>query len=322
MAYHVGICKVEYHHVVLAAVYALHGLFRDLIRAHFGFKVICGHLGGGDKRPVLAGIWGLHAAVEEERNVRVLLRFSYPQLRKPMRGHVFAKRIRKRFRLECNRKLILKRFIVLRHGNIGEREAAVPPFKAGEIIEKVCAGYLARPVRTEVEEYNAVIRFNLGYRRAVFGYDHRHDEFIRNARVIGSLHGLHGVCRVYAFAVCHCGIGLFNALEAVVPVHCIVAAHYGCNLAAAKLAQLGLKLLNVSLTAFGRNVAPVHKAMHIHLFKPLLLCKLYKGIKMVQVAVHAAIGTKAEKVQLCAALLAAVHGRIERGIFKKVAVLY
>ena len=37
---------------------------------------------------------------------------------------------------------------------------------------------------------------------------------------------------------------------------------------------------------------------------------------------HAAIGAQAEKVQLCAALLAAVHGRIERGIFKKVTIVY
>ena len=80
MADHIRIGKVEYHHVILAALYALYSLFGYLVCAHFRLKVVCRHLGRWYQHPVLIRIGRFNAAIEEERDMGIFFGFGYAQL--------------------------------------------------------------------------------------------------------------------------------------------------------------------------------------------------------------------------------------------------
>ena len=80
MTYHVAVCKVEYHDLVLAALYLFHRSVAYLVSAHFGLHIESGDLRGIDKDPVFAGVSRFYAAVEEEGDVSVFLRFGNSEL--------------------------------------------------------------------------------------------------------------------------------------------------------------------------------------------------------------------------------------------------
>ena len=69
----------------------------------------------------------------------------------------------------------------------------------------------------------------------------------------------------------------------------------------------------------GRDIAPVEKAVQI---SPdlLLLAQLEQGEKVLDVAVNAAVGQKAEQVDGAAGLLRMVDGAEQSGIAVKIAV--
>ena len=90
---HVRVGEVENHHVVLAAFDALDRFVRHLKRTHLRLEVIRRHLRGGNQRAVFAGIRRFHAAVEEERDVRILFGLRNAQLRQPVLRQIRAKRI-------------------------------------------------------------------------------------------------------------------------------------------------------------------------------------------------------------------------------------
>ena len=84
--------------------------------------------------------------------------------------------------------------------------------------------------------------------------DGRNYELVGNARIVARLHGMYGVGIIVTLAVYHGGICLFYPLKAVVPVHGVIASHYGGYFTHAYLGYLPLVFLNEPLAAFGRNV--------------------------------------------------------------------
>ena len=73
-------CIFEDDHVVFAGIDGVDRLLRQLRRGHFWLQVIGRHLRARDEQPVLAREGRLAAAVEEVRDVGVLLRLGHVQL--------------------------------------------------------------------------------------------------------------------------------------------------------------------------------------------------------------------------------------------------
>ena len=320
MAHHVGIGKVENHHVVLAALDALYRLLSYLICAHFGLQVIGGYLGGGDKAAVFVLVGGFHAAVEEEGYVSILLGLCDAQLGLALCRKILAQGVVKMLGLEGNLHLVAEGLVILGHAYVMNGEEAVPALKAVKVLKDEGAGDLAGPVGAEVVEDHAVVCLDSSNGGAVFGNYHRQNELIGNACVVGILHGLYGVCGVYALAVYQRSVCLFNALIAVVPVHGVVAAHYGGDLANAYLGDLLLIVFNVALAALGGHVTAVHEAVDVYLFKALTLCKLQQAKEVILMAVYAAGAGEAVNMQGGIMLFAVFHCAQESGIFKEVAL--
>ena len=95
MADHVAVGEVQNDHVVLVLIDAGKYCVSHFIGAHFGLQIEGRNLLRGRRRnqdAILAGEGALFAAVEEERDVRVLLRFGDAQLGLAALGQVFAHR--------------------------------------------------------------------------------------------------------------------------------------------------------------------------------------------------------------------------------------
>ena len=176
---HVAVGEVQDDDVVGAGVDALDAFVADLERAHLGLEVIGRDLRRGDEHAVLTGVLFLDAAVEEERDMRVLLRLGDAQLRHAELAQILAEPIlhgdaRPRdghVRHGC---------VILRAADVGSRKELA--LEAVEIGVDDGAGNLAGTVGTEVEADDAVIVGN----RALAVADDGLDELIRDARVIGA----------------------------------------------------------------------------------------------------------------------------------------
>ena len=80
MAHHVAVGVVEDHHVILFGADGFQRLSGDLGGRHLRQQVEGGHLAGRHQDPVLPLVGGFDAAVEEEGDMRVLLRLGNVQL--------------------------------------------------------------------------------------------------------------------------------------------------------------------------------------------------------------------------------------------------
>ena len=65
--------------------------------------------------------------------------------------------------------------VILSHADVIEREEAVLPFKAGELLVNKGTGNFPCSVRTEVEENNGIVRLD----RCVFKADGGKNKFVR-----------------------------------------------------------------------------------------------------------------------------------------------
>ena len=253
--------------------------------------------------------------------MRVFFRFRNAKLRLSQRGQVSAKRIGQALRPESDLHPIAKRFIILRHADVIQREEAVSPRKAIELRQDECARDLPRAVRPEVEEDNAVVLPDRSHRRAVFRNDNGHHKLIRHARIIRSLHRRLRVFRQNAFSIDQRRICLFHALKPVVPVHGIIAPHHGRNLTAAERFKLVLQRMDVAFAAFRRHIASIHKAVDEHILQAVVPRQLHECIQVRQVTMYAAVAAKAVKVQRGTVLFAVFDRAEESGIFEEVPVL-
>ena len=219
--------------------------------------------------------------------------------------------------LGLERHLDIRHFgVVLGHADIGQGEEPVPAGKSGKIRIHEGAGDLPRPVGTEVEKHHAVAGLDLSVRRA----DHGHDEFVGDTGGIGLGHRIRGVGVLYPFAVHHGGIGLFDPLPAVVPVHRVVAAHHRCDPARPDAGELGLQVLDISLARGRRHVPAVHQAMDEDPLHALTLGQLQQAVKMGVVAVHPAVRKQTREMQGRARLFGVLYCVEQGGILKKVSV--
>ena len=154
VAHHVAVGEVQDDDVIRAGVDALDALVADLPGAHLGLEVVGGHLGGGHQHPVLAGVLLFHAAVEEEGDVGVLLRFGDAQLGHAHGAEVLAQAVFHRDPGPGHQH-IGHGGVVLGVADVGGGE--ILPLEAVEIRVHNGPGDLPGPVGTEVEENDAVI---------------------------------------------------------------------------------------------------------------------------------------------------------------------
>ena len=213
-------------------------------------------------------------------------------------------------------KYVFNCLVVLRHTHITDVKGAA--FKPVKIRVNYRAGKLPRPVGTEVEEYDGVAVADLSTVLTAEG----HNEFIRNILSIAVLNRRRGVVLKGRFAANNRIIVKLYPVPALVAVHSVITAAHGGNFADSRFVKLLLKRLYISLSACGRNIPPVHKAMNIQLFNAEAFRHVYKGKKVLYVAVYAPVGKKPHKVQGAAALLCVFHGGNKSGVFEKFAVAH
>ena len=245
----------------------------------------------------------------------ILLGLGNAQLRFALFCQIFAHHVCKHLRTE--RHLHVRHCgVVLRKAHVIQRKTAVAALEARKTVVYKGARNLPRAVGTEVEEHNAVP----GRYAAALTRDGRHDKFIRYALGVAVRHHLCGRA-VHALAVHHRGVGLLHALPAVIAVHRVVAARDRGNSANADLVHFGLQFLDKALAGIGRHIAAVHDGMHINLLQARAPGHFQQRIQVRIVAVHAAIGNKANQVQRSAVFFDALHRARKRGVFKEAAVL-
>ena len=317
MAHHVAVGKVQDHHVVFAALDALDGLGGDLRLAHLGLEVVGGHLGGGDQAPVLPGEHGLHAAVEEEGHMGVLLRLGDAKLGHVLLGDIFAENVVQALLGEGNDHI--GHGCVIGGGtHVVYLKEALFPLKAGKIGIHEGAGDLSGTVGAEVHEDDGVAFSDPGVLRR----DHRHHELVRHPGVIAGLHRAHRVANEtgLALAVYHGLVGPLDAVPVGVPVHGVVAAGDGGNLGPVLVAGL-LHLGHEALAGGGGYVAAVHEAVDKNPGAAQLVGHLHRRLDVGDMAVHAAVGHQTVDVHRLTRLLGGQHGAFVGGVFKKIPVL-
>ena len=195
VADHVAVGKVEDDHVIFAAVQPGEQLVGDQVGAHLRLQVVGRNLRGVDQRAVLARGYRLHAAVEEEGDVRVLLGLGDAQLLQALLGDVFAKGVVEALRLEGNLYVRHGR-VVLGHADVVQREEGA--LETGKVRVNQRAGDLAGAVWTEVVEDDRIICGNPSLRRVAD--DNRHDEFVGDFGCVGVLDRLCSISALLALA--------------------------------------------------------------------------------------------------------------------------
>ena len=150
--------------------------------------------------------------------------------------------------------------------------------------------------------------------------DHGNDKFIVNLFLIGGFHGGLWGGSLSADALGQGVVGLFRPVPVLVPVHGIITAADGSDLAAAKLLHFLLQGLDIGKTAVRRGVPAVHEAVDIDLFQTAAPCQLQKSIDVGDVAVDAAVRNEPHEMQGAVLFLAVGHCRLQLGNLKQVSV--
>ena len=244
----------------------------------------------------------------------VFFRFRNTKLPQPLFGNIFAEGIFQALGRERHKHVFDFR-VVLRHADIANVKSLA--LKAAEIRVDYGAGQLPCPVGTEIEENHRVAVPNF---RAMFAAE-RQNKFIGDSLGVAVFDPCGGVAFKGHFTPNNGVVMQLHALPALVPVHAVVAPADGGNFSYPRLCELPLQRLDISLSACGRNVPAVHKAVNVNFFKSVAFCHVDKGEKVLNVAVNAAVGQKPHKMQSAAALLGVLHGGNEGGIFEKFTIV-
>ena len=293
MADHIGIREIHDVHIGLVGIDSRGQGIGDLRFAHLRLQIVRGDLRAGDETSPLPLLGLLAPAVEEERDVRILLGFGDMVLAQTGGGehvgkHVFRERLGERDRRGDIR-------IVL--GQAHERDPG--PTSAIEPIEGIIddgARDLAGAIGTEVEEHDGIPIFD-----AAAIERHGLDELIGDIGIVRCLHGGDGIARRSERLRAYNGFErLGDTVPTLVAVHRIIAARDACHAHGVLEAVLGdeiLQLLHIALAARRRDVATVHERVHAHIADAALHGMLDERIQVLVAGMHAAIGEQAHEVQ-------------------------
>ena len=320
MSYHIAVGKIEYHYVVLSALDNLASLVAYLIRAHLGLHIESSNLRRVDKYSVFVRIGSFYAAVEEKCYVRILLSFGNSELLDAFLGEILAESVGIMLFLESHLEFAFESSIVSRKGYKERIEPAFLSLKARKVFVYKASRNLSCSVGTVVEEYNAVALADCYNGFSALGNYGRQHKFVGYALVVAVLHSLDGVALEYAFAVNERSVSLGNSVPYIISVHSVKSTAYSSDFTVGKLFHIVGKLLNKALTAYGRYVSSVHKAMYVYLLYSLLFSHFYKSEKMLDMRVYATVGYKTHYVEILAVLLCLLHSVYKRGIREEITV--
>ena len=287
---HIAVCIVDDDNIVVAQTFLQS--VSHLVSTHLRLQVVGCNLWRVDEAAIFARIYGFYAAIEEEGNVSILLRFSNTQLFETFVGDIFAEGIFQTLWVEGNL-YVWHGCIVLGHTGVAEREEAFCSFKAVECFINQSAGDLSCTVRTEVKEDHGVVSRDA----AVFIHNNRNNELIGNAVGVGICHCFYRVGFFHADAVNHGIIGFADTFPTIIAVHCVVATADGCDFAHAQSVQFSLQLFHIILTGGWRNVAAVHEAVNVNFLQTLFFCHRQQTKEMLNVAVYTAVRQQTHQMQ-------------------------
>ena len=128
-----------------------------------------------------------------------------------------------------------------------------------------------------------------------------------------------GVGILHALAADHGVVARLDTIPALVTIHAVEASLQRCDLARAELGTIVTQLADIARAARGRNVASVKEAVQIDALDAAVMRHLHHGEDVLDVAVYAAVGQKAEDVQRLT-VCGVVECRAIDGVFKKRAV--
>ena len=314
VTYHIAVCEVEDNNVVLAGQDALYALLGNGRLAHLRLEIIGCNLRGRNEGAILARVLLLNAAVEEERNVCVLLGLGNAELGHTQIGDIFTERVLQALRLEGDLHA-RNSSIILRHADVVDLRLYA--LKAGELRINECTGDLTRTVGTEVCEDDRVVVLD----GRALGNDNRNNELVGYAVCVGLLHSLVCGSSVLAFAECDSVVRLLYAIPAVITIHCVVTAGYGCDAADLDSVDLGLQAVDILDTGLRRRVAAVHEAVEANLAQTIAACQLEQRKHVVNVGMHTAVRQQTENVQSGIEPLALVDRAHQSRILEEIAVL-
>ena len=316
MADHIAVCKVQDDHIVLAALDALDALGSNFGGAHLGLQVVGCNLGAGDDTAILALVGSLHAAVEEEGDVSVLLGLGNAQLGLAVGRQVLAQNVLQLHRGICNL-AVGHGGIVLGHADVVHLLAAAAALEAGKGIVAEDAGHLAGTVGAEVHEDNGVAVLHA----ATLAGDAGQHELIGLICGVGSLDGLGSVGSVLTLAVDEGSIGLLLAVPVVITVHGVVTAGNAGDLAHAQLIQLGLQVSKEALAGVGVGVTAVGDAVQVDFLRAQMLCHLQHAEPVVGMAVHAAGAHQTHQVDGLTGLDSSLHVLDQHRVLEHLAIV-
>ena len=322
VADHVGVGEVDDHEVEAPRLDRADHRVGDAGGAHLRLQVVGRHLRRGDQGALLAGEGLLAPAVEEEGDVRVLLGLGGVELGAAVLrddgGDRLGDVLRREGDLHPRREFV----VVLDHRDVMQARG---PGGAGEAVERgveQSAGQLARAVVAEVEvDHRVAVADRRGRPAVRAGDDGREDELVGDARGVGGLDRGARRWRRVADALHDGGVGLVDALPALVAVHRVVAAGDGGDRARAELGDVRLQVAHEAARAVGRGVAPVGEGVDEDARQAAVACELQEGAQVVVAGVDAAVAQEAEEVERLAALPGVLDRADERGVLEEGAVL-
>ena len=322
MPHHIGVGEIHHQKIEFMRADCVHGNLRKIVGAHFGGKIVGFDLRRGEDDMLLARAYLIRAAVEEERDVALLFAFRKTELGHSLGGYVLPEQILVVDGAEGNIGKAVEIVAVEGHADVMRLYEAALALEIIVILEYEGFGDLGGAVGAEIEEYDAVVFLDRRYGPAFLHYDGGDNEFIRLAVFIRMLDGGNGIRLENAFTV-HYGVkARLDAFVALIAVHAPEPALDCGDLAHAYLAAFRHDFLNITETARGRGIAPIHEAVDIDIFKPFALCKLQQSVKMPEARMDAAIGTEPQKVQGRTMLFAVFDRAHEGGVFEEFAVRY
>ena len=313
VAHHVGVGEVDDMGAELPVPERADRLLGDLRGAHLGVKVVRRSPPGRNEDPLLARIRLLDAAVEEVRDVGVLLGLGQAQIRDAPLGPDVREDACPGARRERGRQIELR--LVFREADEVELRR-LRPRKVGKPGFGQRARDLPGAVRPEIEEHDRVPIDDRADGLAVLGDHRRLDELVGLAARVGGLDGRRRSLGAQAGGEHQRLVGAGHAVPALVAVHGVVAAGDRGDLPA-EFRERRLEARDVAGRGPGRRVAPVREDVHPDARHAGLARELQESFEVALVRVDPAVGHQPHQVQGRAPAPGVLDGGRERGVLEE-----